>query len=92
MADRYRFTVCLSTNDIDLINYLENKRKSLSVSVYVRELIRRDMEGQIQGSDLDKIYKFVLDRLRQEGHLNQLKDSKKEDIDTIDKELIMNLF
>ncbi|WP_371069652.1 hypothetical protein [Sediminibacillus sp. JSM 1682029] len=88
-----RYTISILSKDSELIHYIENKRKSVGLSAYIRELIRKDMENQ-DISDLEQIYEYVAKRIKEDGfHIEGESAQKNVDfIDEQDKELIMDLF
>ncbi|MBS4220067.1 hypothetical protein KHA96_17280 [Bacillus sp. FJAT-49711] len=89
-----RFTISLLPNDQDLIRFIEVKRRTQSLSAYVRELIRKDMSGNKEIPNLEEIYEYVEKRLQESGFAikDVAEDQMKEIVDEVDKELILNLF
>ncbi|CDO04307.1 hypothetical protein BN988_02861 [Oceanobacillus picturae] len=88
-----RYTISILSKDSELIQYIENKRKSIGLSAYIRELIRNDKEKQ-DTSDLEQIYEYVAKRMKEDGlHIdNTGAQEAKKFIDEQDKEIIMDLF
>ena len=88
-----RYTISILSKDSDLIHYIENKRRSIGLSAYIRELVRKDKENQDM-SDLEQIYEYVAKRMKEEGfHIDNTSVRKAADfIDEQDKDIIMDLF
>lgn len=89
-----RYTISIPSKDSDLIRYIGNKRKSVGLSAYIRELIRKDMKNQ-DISDLEQIYEYVAKRIMEDGFHIEGGSSAQKNVDFIDeqdKELIMDLF
>ncbi|MGP9039416.1 hypothetical protein [Cytobacillus kochii] len=88
-----RYTISILSKDSDLIHFIEIKRKSIGLSAYIRELIRKDMEKQ-DTSDLEHIYKYVAKRMKEDGfHIDDTSARKAaESIDEQYKDIIMDLF
>ncbi|MCA1025033.1 hypothetical protein LCM23_02945 [Cytobacillus kochii] len=88
-----RYTISILSKDSELIHYIENKRKSIGLSAYIRELIRKDMENQ-DISDLEQIYEYVAKRMKEDGlHIDDIgAQEATKSIDEQDKEIIMDLF
>ncbi|MDL4840345.1 hypothetical protein [Aquibacillus rhizosphaerae] len=88
-----RYTISILSKDSDLIQYIENKRKSIGLSAYIRELIRKDMEKQ-DTSDLEQIYEYVAKRIKEDGYISPELSAQKvnELIDEQDKDIIKDLF
>lgn len=88
-----RLTISIPSNEIEIIKYVNEKRRNGCFSAYIRELIRKDKEKG-QAYDFEQIYKYVEKRLRENGlvlteagHWEETKI-----IDEVDKEVILNLF
>ncbi|MBT2218001.1 hypothetical protein KK120_19545 [Virgibacillus dakarensis] len=88
-----RYTISILSKDSDLIQYVENKRKSIGLSAYIRELIRKEMENQ-DPPDLEQIYEYVAKRIKEDGYISAESGAQKvnEFIDQQDKDIIMDLF
>ncbi|WP_157184153.1 hypothetical protein [Evansella cellulosilytica] len=68
-------------------------RGGMSVSAYIRDLIRKDMENK-GAESLEEIYQYVEKRLKESGlAMEETRGRDMKDIvDEVDKELILNLF
>lgn len=88
-----RFTISISSRDSELIEFIGDKRKNGSLSAYIRELIRMDMENG-QAYDIEQIYQYVEKRLRESGFAIKEAGNRqvKEIVDDLDKVVILNLF
>lgn len=88
-----RYTVSFLPNDQELLRFVEDKRKTQNFSAYVRELIRDDMKTG-DNSELEKIYEYVVKRIKEDGYVMEDIDSKKvpDIVNEADKEIIMDLF
>ncbi len=87
-----KYTISIHSKDSDLIQYVEDQRRKTGLSVYIRNLIRRDMENQ-ENLKLELIYEYVLKRINEEGHMKGLAAEKVADfIDDADKDIIKDLF
>ena len=91
MTKRLRYTISFLPNDQELIDFIQNKRKNQSFSSFVRELIRREMETGVNKDELETIYQYVIKRLHENSKI-EIIESKKDSIDDIDKDIIINLF
>lgn len=89
-----KFTISLLPNDRELIRFIDKKKKTQSLSAYVWELIRKDMNKNQVIPDYEQIYEYVEKRLQENGIT--MKDSSKANLksslDELDKELILDLF
>ncbi|MEH7076212.1 hypothetical protein [Neobacillus drentensis] len=95
--NNYRYTFSLSHSDQDIIPFLENKRKTTSISSYVRNLIRKDMgQATVHDEQFEDMYQYLLRRLQETGNI--VRDilpperTHKPLVDDTDKDLILNLF
>ncbi|UOQ84640.1 hypothetical protein [Gracilibacillus salinarum] len=88
-----RYTISILSKDSELIHYIENKRKSVGLSAYIRELIRKDMKNQ-DISDFEQIYEYVAKRIMENGFISAESGAQKvnEFIDQQDKDIITDLF
>jgi hypothetical protein len=95
MDKHIRFTVSIPPKEAELSHFMMEKVKhnGMSVSAYIRNLIRKDMENQIN-HDFEEIYQYVVKRLKETGIdlLANNKVSSNNIIDEIHKEIILELF
>ncbi|AIF45130.1 hypothetical protein [Virgibacillus sp. SK37] len=90
---KVRYTVSFLPNDHELLRFVGEKKKTQNFSAYVRELIRSDMRVADK-PELERIYEYVIKRIKEDGYVMEDKDSNKvaDFIDETDKEIIMDLF
>jgi hypothetical protein len=91
-----RFTISIPPKDVELSDFMMKKVKQngMSVSAYIRNLIRRDMDTQVE-FDFEEIYQYVARRLKESGlvlSVNNNNGSLNNAIDEIDKDIILDLF
>jgi len=90
-----KFTISIPSKDSELSLFMEEKLScnGMSVSAYIRELIRKDMDNQ-ENTDLEQIYAYVMKRIIEEGYVVNEQDATKVSnlIDEADKDIIMDLF
>ena len=91
-----RFTISIPPKDVELSDFMMKKVKQngMSVSAYIRNLIRRDMQTQVE-FDFEEIYQYVARRLKESGlvlSVNNNNGSLNNAIDEIDKDIILDLF
>lgn len=90
------FTISIPPKDVELSDFMMKKVKQngMSVSAYIRNLIRRDMDTQVE-FDFEEIYQYVARRLKESGlvlSVNNNNGSLNNAIDEIDKDIILDLF
>ncbi|MEC5424287.1 hypothetical protein QGM71_12370 [Virgibacillus sp. C22-A2] len=90
-----RFTISIPSKDWELSQFMEKKlnHNGISLSAYIRELIRKDMDSQ-ENTELEQIYTYVMKRITEEGYLVNDQGATKVNslIDEADKDIIMDLF
>ncbi len=88
-----RYTISIPPKDSELVQFIREKTQHVSMSAYIRELIRNDMENR-ENQELEQIYLYVEKRLRESGFT--LKATANGEvtkiIDEMDKEVILDLF
>lgn len=88
-----KYTISFLPHDQELIQFVEEKKKTQNFSAYVRELIRKDMKTG-GNSEFERMFQYVMKRIKENGYAMGDKDSKKvtDAIDESDKQIIMDLF
>jgi len=92
MHNQKKYTISFLPHQKDLIQFVEEKRKTQNLSAYIRGLVRCDMEKQ-QANDLESIYLYVAKRLSEDGYKQQ-DDGNKEKLGLTkeEKNVIKDLF
>ena len=87
-----RFTISIPTKDTELLHFINEKKKTVNFSGYIRDLIRKDMEND-EVDRFEQIYQYVKQRLHENGLVIRQNDKNtNSSIDEIDKEIILDLF
>lgn len=88
-----KYTISFLPNDRELLEFVEEKRKSQNFSAYIRNLIRNDMGNQ-DYSNLEEIYLYVLKRIKEDGYAISEPGTKQINgiITEEDKDIILDLF
>jgi hypothetical protein len=87
-----RYTFSIPTKDTELLYFINEKKKTVNFSGYIRDLIRKDMEND-EVDRLEQIYQYVKQRLHENGLVIRQNDKNtSSSIDEIDKEIILDLF
>lgn len=88
-----RYTISIPSKDTELVQFIREKTQYVSLSAYIRELIRNDMNNG-GNHELEQIYLYVEKRLSESGFT--LKATANGEItkiiDEMDKEVILDLF
>ncbi|WP_335492667.1 hypothetical protein [Neobacillus niacini] len=93
MANTSRYTFSISHSDHDIFSFLENKRKTTSISSYIRNLIRKDMgQAGLNEEQFEDMYQYLLRRLQETGTAVSFEVVRKPIVEDEDKDMIMNLF
>lgn len=87
-----RYTFSIPTKDTELLHFINEKKKTVNFSGYIRDLIRKDMEND-EVDRFEQIYQYVKQRLHENGLVIRQNDKNtNSSIDEIDKEIILDLF
>lgn len=87
-----KFTISFLSTDRDLIQFIEDKRRTQSFSGYVRGLIRKDMM-KTEPDELQAIYEYISKKLREDGYSwNDDKREEYNEFDESEKEMLLTLF
>jgi hypothetical protein len=95
MSKRTRYTISLLPSDIDIIEHLENVKEHTTISMYVRNLIKGDLNGSYRGNlDIDQVVVKVIQRIREDDEFYPNITSKSEEIAFSDdqRDIISSLF
>jgi len=93
MSAHQRFTISFLPTDHDIISHLENVRQSQSISPYIRQLIRNDMEKKEVKTDIDAVVEKVLEKLNGNGtFVKESNQQVKTDITDEQKDIISSIF
>jgi hypothetical protein len=92
MHNQKKYTISFLPHQKDLIQFVQEKRKTQNLSAYFRELVRCDMENQ-EANDLESIYLYVAKRLSEDGYRQQdVGDKEKLVLTEDEKNAIKGLF
>lgn len=88
-----KYTISIPSTDKELIDFVNDKKKHSNFSLYIRDLVKKDMDNPIN-NDLENIYEYVLSRLKDDDSFKSDKnlDEVDQSVDDIDKDIIMDLF
>ena len=95
MTARKRYTISLLPSDIDIIEHLENVKEHTTFSMYVRNLIKSDMDGSnYRNPNIDQIVEKVIKRIKQDGklQLNVHAENNEVSISDEQRDIISSLF
>lgn len=93
MSAHQRITISLLPSDKDLISHLENVRQSQSISPYIRQLIRNDMEKEEVETDIDAVVAKVLEKLNANGSFVKVPNQEvKTEMSEEQKDIISFIF
>lgn len=95
MPKRTRYTISLLPSDIDIIEHLEMIKEQTTISMYIKRLIKSDLNGIYQGNlDINHIVDMVIDRIKADGklQLNVSVDNEKVPINDEHRDIITSLF
>lgn len=96
MSKRIRYTISLLPSDTDIMDHLESVKKHTTISMYIRNLIKRDLNSSYhETKDIEKLVEMVIERIKESGELRQNVSSskvKKQPITDEQRDIIMSLF
>lgn len=92
MTQRSRFTISFLPTDTDLINHLDEIKKHTTVSLYVRNLIRRDLYGEHITPNIDEVVEKVIQKLKCNNDIPLQPDEPEAKISEEQKSIIATLF
>lgn len=94
MHKQKKYTISFLPHQKDLIQFVEEKRKTQTVSAYIRKLVQHDMDNQeANANDLESIYQYVAKRLSEGGYKQQDEGNKEKLVLTEEEEnVIKDLF
>jgi hypothetical protein len=94
MISRARYTISFLPSDSDLIAHLERIKENTTVSLYVRNLIKKDLNNYHDTHDIDSIVDRVLQKIKSNSNLQfSEKDPKQEStISEANKNVVTSLF
>lgn len=91
---RERVTISFLPSDYELVTHLKAVRNTRNISNYLRDLIRKDMNGSWTGNDIEKIILNLANTIGKETPTPSINTPSKTTphIDIEDRNLIENLF
>jgi hypothetical protein len=95
MSKRTRYTISLLPSDINIIEHLEKVKEHTTISMYVRNLIKCDLNGSYRNSlDIDQVVERVFQRINEDGNLrlNAVIDNQEISISEEQRDIISSLF
>lgn len=71
MSKRTRYTISLLPTDLELIDHLERVKQHSTISLYVRNLIKNDInESHTKKQNIDDIIEKVIQRIKEDDKLH----------------------
>jgi hypothetical protein len=95
MSKRTRYTISLLPSDIDIIEHLEKIKEHTTISMYIKNLIKSDLNGNFREKpDVNQIVEMVIERLMIDGKLqvNVSADNQEVSISEEQRDIISSLF
>ncbi|MDF1510668.1 hypothetical protein PZE06_21265 [Robertmurraya sp. DFI.2.37] len=94
MTQRLRYTISFLPTDTDLIKHLDEIKEQTTVSMYVRNLIRKDLYDEHATPNIDDVVERVLLKLKSNNDISLLLQSNelKVKISEEQKSIISTLF
>jgi hypothetical protein len=95
MPQRTRYTISLLPSDLDIIEHLEKIKEHTTISLYIKNLIKSDLNGNFREKpDVNQIVEMVIERLMIDGKLqvNVSADNQEVSISEEQRDIISSLF
>jgi hypothetical protein len=93
VTNRTRYTISLLPSDNDIIKHLENVKEHSTISMYIRNLIKSDLNGSYRGNpDINLIVEKVIQRIKEDGELQFSADHEEISISDEQRGIISSLF
>ncbi|MCM3390227.1 hypothetical protein M3649_19195 [Ureibacillus chungkukjangi] len=94
MTHRARYTISFLPTDTDLIKHLDNIKAQTTVSMYVRALIRKDLDNENTPPNIDDVVEKVMKKLNSKNAISIPLQSNEPEIKINEEQrsIITNLF
>lgn len=95
MPKRTRYTISLLPSDLDIIEHLEKIKEQTTISMYVRNLIKNDLNEENRGiTNIEQLVEKVIQRIKADDRLQVVNTSNHVELVVSDeqRDIISSLF